>query len=41
MEGYDFKPIRFTIPCLVCGEEIEVNINDPNPDKPEKTFRVA
>ncbi len=29
MEGYDFKPIRFTIPCLVCGEEIEGNINDP------------
>lgn len=29
MEGYDFKPIRVAIPCLVCGEEIEIGINDP------------
>lgn len=29
MEGYGFKPIRVAISCLVCGEEIEIGINDP------------
>ncbi len=29
MESYDFKSIRVAIPCLVCGEEIKININDP------------
>lgn len=29
MYGYDPKPIRVAIPCLICGKEIEININDP------------